>query len=143
MPVHEALITANRERVRSAEARPLLMIRRQRGEAPFGYFKQFGGLRRFMGRGLAYAQKKTLLAAAGFNLLKLLRHQAALAAILRLCKLTSALRKAGIRAGTPPPARCARTRTFRSPKTGSPAANAWRRPVPGLVRFQYPLSGGC
>ena len=71
---HEELIQANRERVHSAEARPLLMIRRQRGEAPFGYCKQFGGLRRFAGRGLSYAQKKTLVAAAGWNLLCLLRH---------------------------------------------------------------------
>lgn len=70
--VHEGLIQANRERVRAAEYRPLLSIRRQRGEAPFGYFKSFGGLRRFAGRGLAYAQKKTLIAAAGWNLLRLL-----------------------------------------------------------------------
>lgn len=75
--IYEDLIQANRARVRSEEARPLMMIRRQRGEAPFGYFKQFGGLRRFMGRGLDYAQKKTLMAAAGFNLIKLLRAQAA------------------------------------------------------------------
>jgi transposase len=73
---HEELIQANRKRVHSAEARPLLMIRRQRGEAPFGYFKQFGGLRRFAGRGLAYAQRKVLIAAAGFNLIKLLRKTA-------------------------------------------------------------------
>lgn len=72
VPVHEGLIQANRERVRTAEYRPLLSIRRQRGEAPFGYFKCFGGLRRFAGRGLAYAQKKTLIAAAGWNLLRLL-----------------------------------------------------------------------
>lgn len=71
--LYEGLIKQNRERVRSEEARPLMMIRRQRGEAPFGMFKQFGGLRRFMGRGLDYAQKKTLIAAAGFNFLKLLR----------------------------------------------------------------------
>lgn len=49
-------------------ARPLMMIRRQRGEAPFGFFKQFGGLQRFAGRGLEYASKKTLIAAAGWNL---------------------------------------------------------------------------
>jgi hypothetical protein len=46
VPVHEELILANRARVRSPEWRPLLQIRRQRGEGPFGYFKQFGGLRR-------------------------------------------------------------------------------------------------
>ena len=75
LPLHEALITANRERVHSAEARPLLQIRRQRGEAPFAYFKGYGGLRRFAGRGLGYAQKKTLIAAAGWNLLRLLASQ--------------------------------------------------------------------
>src|SRR5438874_2540563 len=61
--VHEALIQVNRERVHDPELRPLLQIRRQRGEGPFGYFKQFGGLRRFAGRGLDYASKKTLIAA--------------------------------------------------------------------------------
>jgi transposase len=77
VPVHEELISANRERVRAVEWRPLLQIRRQRGEAPFGCFKQFGGLRRFAGRGLAYATKKTLMAAVGWNLLRLLSHRAA------------------------------------------------------------------
>jgi transposase len=77
---YEELIQENRARVHSEAARPLMMIRRQHGEAPFGYFKQFGGLRRFMGRGLAYAQKKTLLAAAGYNLIKLLRRSAETAA---------------------------------------------------------------
>lgn len=71
--VYEAQIRANRERVHSDEARPLMQIRRQRGEAPFGYFKQFGGLRRFAGRGLAYAVKKTLIAALGWNLLLLVK----------------------------------------------------------------------
>ena len=50
-----------------------MQIRRQRGEAPFGYLKMFGGLRRFAGRGLAYASKKTLIAAAGWNLLRLVK----------------------------------------------------------------------
>jgi transposase len=77
VPVHEELISANRERVRAVEWRPLLQIRRQRGEAPFGCFKQFGGLRRFAGRGLAYATKKTLMAAVGWNLLRLLSQRAA------------------------------------------------------------------
>jgi transposase len=77
VPVHEALISANRERVRAPEFRPLLQIRRQRGEAPFGHFKRFGGLRRLAGRGLEYASKKTLMAAVGWNLLRLLSHQAA------------------------------------------------------------------
>jgi transposase len=77
VPVHEELISANRERVRAPEWRPLLQIRRQRGEAPFGHFKRFGGLRRLAGRGLDYASKKTLMAAVGWNLLRLLSHQAA------------------------------------------------------------------
>jgi transposase len=72
VPIYEKLIQLNRARVRDAEYRPLLQIRRQRGEAPFGYFKGYGGLRRFAGRGLVYAQKKTLIAAAGWNLLRLL-----------------------------------------------------------------------
>jgi transposase len=71
--MYEDLILANRERVHSEAARPLMQIRRQRGEAPFGYFKIFGGLRRFAGRGLDYAAKKTLIAAAGWNLLLLVK----------------------------------------------------------------------
>ena len=67
--VYEDVVRANRERVHSEEARPLMQIRRQRGEAPFGYFKGFGGLRRLAGRGLDYATKKTLIAALGWNLL--------------------------------------------------------------------------
>lgn len=70
---HEALVKANREQVHSEELRPLVQIRRQRGEAPFGYLKQFGGLRRFAGRGLAYAVKKTLIAVLGWNLLLLVK----------------------------------------------------------------------
>src|SRR5205085_2393651 len=77
VPLHEALIAANRERVHSPELRPLLQIRRQRGEAPFGHFKQYGGLRRFAGRGREYATKKTLMAAVGWTLLRLLSHGAA------------------------------------------------------------------
>jgi hypothetical protein len=93
--IYEDLIKANSERVHSEAARPLMMIRRQRGEAPFGFFKQFGGLRRFAGRGLAYASKKTLIAAAGWNLLvvikKLMREMAPNAAILELVKPILAL----------------------------------------------------
>jgi len=70
---YEDLILANRERVHSESARPLMQIRRQRGEAPFGHFKMFGGLRRFAGRGLAYASKKTMIASAGWNLLLLVK----------------------------------------------------------------------
>lgn len=93
--IHEDLIRANRERVHSEAARPLMMIRRQRGEAPFGFFKQFGGLRRFAGRGLEYASKKTILAAAGWNLLivikKLMRETAPKAVISGLVKPIMAL----------------------------------------------------
>ncbi|MHB9036782.1 MAG: IS1182 family transposase [Armatimonadota bacterium] len=93
--MYEDMIKANRERVHSEAARPLMMIRRQRGEAPFGFFKQFGGLRRFAGRGLEYASKKTILAAAGWNLLivikKIMRETAADAAILELAKPILAL----------------------------------------------------
>jgi transposase len=71
--IYEDLIKANRERVHSEAARPLMMIRRQRGEAPFGFFKQFGGLQRFAGRGLEYASKKTLIAAVGWNLLMVIK----------------------------------------------------------------------
>lgn len=88
--IYEEIIKANRERVHSEAARPLMMIRRQRGEAPFGFFKMFGGLRRFAGRGLEYAAKKTLIAAAGWNLLmvtkKLIREMAPTSAIYALVK---------------------------------------------------------
>lgn len=69
----EEIIQQNRARVHHPDARPLMMIRRQRGEAPFGYWKQFGGVRRLMGRGLAYATKKALIAGIGWNLLRLLK----------------------------------------------------------------------
>lgn len=71
--MHEDSVLANRERVYSQECRPLMQIRRQRGEAPFGYFKMFGGLRRMAGRGLEYAMKKALVAALGWNLLLLVK----------------------------------------------------------------------
>jgi len=93
--IYEDLIRANRERVHCEAARPLMMIRRQRGEAPFGFFKQFGGLRRFAGRGLEYASKKTLIAAAGWNLLivikRIMRDTAPNAAIFELVKPIPAL----------------------------------------------------
>jgi len=75
--IHEELIAANRARVHSDEARPLMQIRRQRGEAPFGYFKFFGGMRRMSGRGLGFAQKKAQCAGIGWNLLLLMKHLAA------------------------------------------------------------------
>lgn len=70
---HEARVQANRERVHSEAARPLLMIRRQYGERPFGYFKRHGGLARVSGHGLDHAHKKVLLAATGYNLLLLVK----------------------------------------------------------------------
>jgi len=70
---YEDLIRANRERVRSEEMRPLMQIRRQRGEAPFGYFKQFGGMRRMSGHGLGFTTKKSLVAGLGWNLLVLMK----------------------------------------------------------------------
>lgn len=66
------VIQANRARVHHPDARPLMMIRRQRGEAPFGYFKQFGGLGRLAGHGLTFATKKALIAGIGWNLRKLM-----------------------------------------------------------------------
>lgn len=69
----EPLVQANRERVHSEAARPLMMIRRQRGERPFSYFKAYGGMARMAGRGLEYVEKKTLIAALGWNLLLLVK----------------------------------------------------------------------
>jgi transposase len=69
----EELIQQNRARVHHPDARPIMMIRRQRGEAPFGYFKQFGGLRRLTGHGLTFATKKALIAGLAWNLLRLLK----------------------------------------------------------------------
>ena len=69
----DAIIQENRARVHHPDARPLMMIRRQRGEAPFGYFKQFGGLRRLTGHGLSFATKKALIAGIGWNLLRLMK----------------------------------------------------------------------
>jgi hypothetical protein len=79
--IYDEQIQANRERVHSEAARPLMMIRRQRGEAPFAYFKGHGGLRRFSGHGLDHANKKVLIAALGWNLLLLLKRQARKAAL--------------------------------------------------------------
>jgi transposase len=140
VPVHEELIQANRERVRTPEFRPLLQIRRQRGEGPFGYFKQFGGLRRFMGRGLSYATKKTLIAAVGWNLLRLLAHRAAQSAlILAFLLLVSAIRALWVasgrlqkRSGSMGHLRRRRRHRWSFPETGFPAF------VPIA-----PLSGGC
>jgi transposase len=98
VPAHDDLIAANRARVHSDEARPLMQIRRQRGEAPFGYYKFFGGMRRMSGRGLDFAEKKTQCAGIGWNLLLLVKHLAAqpvdesiLAVISFLLRLTGRL----------------------------------------------------
>jgi len=71
--VHEGLFRANRERVHSEAARPLMQIRRQRGEAPFNYFKHHGGLKRVTGHGLGCADKKAKIAGMGWNLLLLIK----------------------------------------------------------------------
>ena len=90
--VYEEQVKANRERVHSEEARPLMRIRRQRGERPFGYFKQFGGMRRFAGRGLSYGVKKTLVAGVGWNLLLLVK------SIIRDAAASSDIASSAIRA---------------------------------------------
>ncbi len=76
------LIQANRARVHHPDARPIMMIRRQRGEAPFGYWKQFGGVCRLTGHGVTFATKKALIAGIGWNLRKLIT---ATGAVLRCC----------------------------------------------------------
>jgi transposase len=68
----DEIIQQNRERVHHPDARPIMMIRRQRGEAPFGYWKQYGGLRRLTGHGLSFATKKAYIAGIGWNLRRLL-----------------------------------------------------------------------
>jgi transposase len=140
VPVHEELIQANRERVRTPELRPLLQIRRQRGEGPFGYFKQFGGLRRFMGRGLSYATKKTLIAAVGWNLLRLLAHGAAQSAlILAFWLLVGAIRALGVASGRLPK-RSGSMGHFRRRQRAR-----WSFPETGFPAFVpiVPLSGAC
>jgi len=69
----DEIIQQNRARVHHPDARPIMMIRRQRGEAPFGFFKQFGGLGRLTGQGLTFATKKALIAGIGWNLRKLMK----------------------------------------------------------------------
>jgi hypothetical protein len=71
--IYEQQVLSNRERVHSLDARPLMQIRRQRGESPFAYFKGYGGLRSLSGRGLMFATKKVLVAMAGWNLLLLVK----------------------------------------------------------------------
>lgn len=92
--IYEEQVAANRQRVRSEAARPLMQIRRQRGEAPFSYYKQYGGLRRLSGHGLGFAEKKALMAAAGWNLMllvKRLMREGALASASALLALFWAL----------------------------------------------------
>src|SRR5438270_681230 len=140
VPLHEALIAANRERVHSPELRPLLQIRRQRGEAPFGHFKQYGGLRRFAGRGREYAAEKTLMAAVGWNLLRLLSHGAAKPGALPLLRRPVG----GLGALQGPFGRLWRRR-----RGMEPARRRWTTPCPGVasvVRYlnqTTPLSGAC
>jgi transposase len=81
---HEKIIQENRARVHHPDARPIMMIRRQRGEAPFGDFKQFGGIRRLTGHGLAFANKKAIIAGIAWNLRKILKYDEALEAIFAL-----------------------------------------------------------
>jgi transposase len=140
VPVHEELIQANRERVRTPELRPLLQIRRQRGEGPFGYFKQFGGLRRFMGRGLSYATKKTLIAAVGWNLLRLLAHGAAKSALL----LAFSLLVGVIRALRVAPGRLQK-RSWGMGRYSRRGEARWTAPQTGPAPFgpMAPLSGAC
>lgn len=140
VPVHEALITANRERVRSLELRPLLQIRRQRGEAPFGHFKRFGGLRRFAGRGLSCAMKKTLMAAIGWNLLRLLSHEAgnpgAMPLPWRLAGWMGAMRSHFRRRQGRPCRREPASRRWRTRRTAVAT-------VAGYLDQMTPLSGIC
>ena len=133
VPIHEELIQANRERVRMPEWQSLLQIRRQRGEGPFGYFKQYGGLRRFMGRGLAYATKKTLIAAVGWNLVRLLAQGAAKSALRWLFWLL------GGASGR------LQKRSWRNGRGQRPWRARWNAPQRGLPSFgpMAPLSGGC
>jgi len=132
----EALVEANRERVYSEAARPLMMIRRQRGERPSGYFKQYGGMARMNGRGLAYAEKKTLLAAVGWNLLLMVKQamrEAAEGAEALLWGVVEALSAAlwGVLTG---PGRVERREA---------AEPRWRcRRWPGTAA-KWALSGGC
>lgn len=85
----DEIIQQNRARVHHPDARPIMMIRRQRGEAPFGYFKQFGGLRRLMGHGLDFAEKKALIAGIGWNIIRLIK--AEIAVLTRLFARSSLL----------------------------------------------------
>jgi transposase len=143
VPVHEELIQVNRERVHDPELRPLLQIRRQRGEGPFGCFKQFGGLRRFAGRGLAYASKKTLIAAVGWNLLCLLRHAAETGALPPLFLLLAAWVTALGRLGTPlsgPPPLSGRGPADRARRPRDLAAQIAGAPRPLQIA---PLSACC
>jgi len=138
--VYEEQMRANRDRVHSEEARPLMQIRRQRGEAPFGYFKQFGGLRRFAGRGLVYATKKVLIAALGWNLLvlvkALIRHTPSTDTIVGLIQLILALMKGMMRPWT----------RFHAPKprkTRDQRQCGYHSPFISVTAQKATLSGGC
>jgi len=137
--VHEEEVKANRERVRGEGTRPLMQIRRQRGEAPFGHFKSFGGMRRMSGRGLSFANKKALMAAAGWNLLILmgaLTRTASLGVIRALIYFTEALLK-GLRG------------LLRASWPQGPPKQQGEHPgyptqlSPSMINQNTPLSGGC
>jgi len=135
--IYEELIKANRERVHSEAARPLMQIRRQRGEAPFGFFKGYGGLRRFAGRGLEYASKKTLIAAAGWNLLmvikRLMRQEALNPAVCRLLEPILALLRLIFESFGP----------RRVQKTIMAQVNLLRSQTQACLTQKTALSGGC
>jgi transposase len=129
----DAIIQENRARVHHPDARPIMMIRRQRGEAPFGYWKQFGGLRRLTGHGLAFATKKALLAGIAWNLRRLLtvaiadlsRFAAILGLIQRLLSYWTALGEA------------------LSEIIDREQQKSMNRPTVGWATKKWPLSAGC
>jgi transposase len=77
--LHQLELQRNRERVRSAGGRELLMRHRHCAEAPWSYAKLYGGLARINTRGLANAAKKALIQGIGWNLMKLIAHLTGLA----------------------------------------------------------------
>jgi hypothetical protein len=104
---------ANLQRCRTPAGRLLRGMRHARGESPFHYFKAYGGLRRLCGHGLAYAHKRVVVAAIGWNLLRLLHRlgDAARAGRLAACLAVVASRWRGFwpirRCQPPTPARMA------------------------------------
>lgn len=140
--IYEEVIRANRVRVRSEEARPLMQIRRQRGEAPFGYFKGFGGMRRMSGRGLSFAMKKTLMAAAGWNLLIAVRHltRSVFDGASFVCDALLAMVLSLI---TRLPSRLWPMDRVETPKCPRQGSNRQRHQLFAKMRQKVLLSGGC